>query len=137
MTVFLKWSGPEGIEPFIKNETNCKPFSGAGINPRPQNKTTILRSVDNTYYYQDDLSDKTNVEYTLYGPNGDQDINEKKMNEPLLNPTKTQHIYLYRKTPTHYIWYGKYIIKDMTTKLHIGKDGNMRKIIVLSLKQFI
>ena len=93
---FSKWSGPEGIEQFIINQTSCKPYSGAGINPRLKKKTTILKSVDNTYYYNDDLSDINNVKYTLFGHNADQNENEKKFNEPLLNKNKTQHIYLYR-----------------------------------------
>ena len=54
---FTKWSGREGIEQFIINQTGCKPYSGAGINPRVQKKTTILRSVDDTYYYDDDMSE--------------------------------------------------------------------------------
>lgn len=67
--------------------TGCKPFSGAGINPRVDKKTTILRSVDRTY--DDDMSDPDNIEYTLFGHNGDQDENEKQFNEPLLNKDKT------------------------------------------------
>ena len=43
--VFKKWSGPNN---FIIQTTGCKPFSGAGINPRVDKKTTILRSVDRT-----------------------------------------------------------------------------------------
>ena len=119
---------------FILQETGCKPFSGAGINPRPKQATTILRSVDDTYYYDDNLSDRRLVKYTLFGHNGDQCENEKKMNEPLLNVTKTKHIYLYRVTKKEYIWYGKYEIVDKQKQLHIGKDHNMRTIIVLTLK---
>jgi len=33
------------------------------------------------------------------------------------------------------IWYGKYAIIDKNTKLHTGKDKNIRNIIVLSLKK--
>jgi len=135
---FTKWSGPEGIEQFIINETGCKPFSGAGINPRVHKKTTILKSVDDTYYYDDDMSDINNIQYTLYGHNGDQDGNEKKFNEPLLNPDKTHNIYIYRVKKNNinkYIWYGKYEIIDKNIKQHIGKDYIMRNIIVLSLKK--
>ena len=135
---FTKWSGPEGIEQFIINQTGCKPYSGAGINPRVQKKTTILRSVDDTYYYDDNMSDINNVKYTLFGHNGDQDENEKKFNEPLLNPDKTHNIYIYRvnqNDKNKYIWYGKYEIIDKNIKQHIGKDYIMRNIIVLSLKQ--
>ena len=134
---FSKWSGPDGIEQFIINQTGCKPYSGAGINPRINKKTTILKSVDDTYYYDDDMSDIHNVTYTLFGHNGDQDENEKKFNEPLLNKNKTEHIYLYRVRKngkkTEYIWYGKYNIINKHNKQHIGKDKNMRNIILLSL----
>lgn len=122
------------FEKFIIHETGCKPFSGAGICPRPKQLTTLLRSVDDTYYYADDLRDKNLVKYTLFGLNGDQDENEKRMNEKLLNATKTKHIYLYRKTSTEYIWYGKYEIIDINSQPHIGKDRNMRTILVLTLK---
>jgi hypothetical protein len=136
---FSKWSGPEGIEQFIIVQTGCIPYSGAGINPRIKKKTTILKSVDNTYYYDDDMSDINNIKYTLFGHNGNQTENEKKFNEPLLNKNKTQNIYLYRVKingkKKEYIWYGKYDIIDKNNKLHIGKDKNIRNIIVLSLKK--
>lgn len=138
---FSKWSGPEGIEQFIINQTGCKPFSGAGINPRIDKKTTILKSVDDTYYYDDDMSDINSIKYTLFGHNGDQDENEKKFNEPLLNKNKTQNIYLYRVKKNgkkkEYLWYGKYDIIDKIKKMHIGKDKVMRNIIVISLKKSV
>ena len=136
---FTRWAGPGGMEQFIINQTSCKPYSGAGINPRIEKKTTILKSVDNTYYYNDDMSDINNVKYTLFGHNGDQDENEKKFNEPLLNINKTQHIYLYRVRKngknTEYLWYGKYEIINKINKQNIGKDNIMRKIIILSLRK--
>tara|TARA_B100000767_G_scaffold150455_1_gene141662 strand:+ start:431 stop:865 length:435 start_codon:yes stop_codon:yes gene_type:complete len=136
---FSKWSGSNGIERFIFNQTGCKPFSGAGINPRIKQHTTILKSVDDTYYYDDNMNDINNIKYTLFGHNGDQDENEKKFNEPLLNSNKTQNIYLYRVKKfgknKEYIWYGKYEIVDKNKKPHIGKDMVMRSIIVLSLKK--
>ena len=88
---FLKWGGPEGLETYIIEQTGCKPYSGAGINPRVDKKTTLLRSVDGTEYYDDDMSDINNPKYTLFGHNGDQDETEKKFNEPLLNINKTQN----------------------------------------------
>ena len=136
---FSKWSGPEGLEQFIIKETGCKPFSRAGINPRINKKTTIIRSVDNTYYYDDDMSDVNSVKYTLFGHNGDQNEYEKKFNEPLLNPDKTKHIYLYRVKldgrKKEYLWYGKYEIIGKNNKQHIGKDKMMRNIIILSLRK--
>ena len=136
---FSKWSGPEGIEEFIKNKTGCKPYSGAGINPRISKHTTILRSVDDTYFYNDDLSNVDLVKYTLFGHNGDQDENEKRFNEPLLNSEKTKHIFLYRKAnfkrENVYMWYGKYEIIEKERKQHIGKNNELRSIIVLTLKK--
>ena len=137
---FANWKGPNGIEQYIIEKTGCKPFSGAGINPRPDKNTTILRSVDNTYYYDDNMSDIYYPKYTLFGQNGDQDENEKKFNEPLLNKNKTEHIYLYRVVKkngkkTEYLWYGKYEIVGTNNKLHQGKDKMIRTIMVLSLKR--
>lgn len=60
--VFQKW---KALEEHIIKTTGCKPFSGAGINPRVNKKTTILRSVDDTDYYDDDLSDLNCIKYTL------------------------------------------------------------------------
>jgi hypothetical protein len=136
---FSNWGGDDGIEKFILNKTGCKPYSGAGINPRISKNTTILKSVDNTYYYDDDMTNINNVRYTLFGHNGDQSECEKRFNEPLLNTNKTKNIYLYRVKTTgrkkEYIWYGKYEITDKNVKSHIGKDNIMRNIIILSLKR--
>jgi hypothetical protein len=137
--LFTKWGGPEGIENYIKEQTGCNPFSGAGINPRIDKQTTILKSVDDTYYYDDDMSDINNPKYTLFGHNGDQRENEIRFNEPLLNTIKSKHIYLYRVKKngkkTEYLWYGKYEINGINKKYHPGKDRNIRIIIILSLKQ--
>ena len=137
--VFNRWGGEDGLEEYIKRRTGCKPFSGAGINPRPEQKTTILKSVDDTFYYDDDLSDPKKVKYTMFGHSGDQSEANVRFNEPLLNKDKTQHIYLYRVRITgkskDYIWYGKYEIVEKNTKQHVGKDYNMRNIIVLTLKK--
>ena len=77
--IFTKWNGSNGIEEYIKNKTGRKPYSGAGINYRSCNKTTILKSVDDTYYYQDDMSDINHPKYTLFGQNGDHDETEKNL----------------------------------------------------------
>ena len=137
-SIFNKWEGPDGLNEHIFKETGCKTYSGAGINPRPALKTTILKSVDDTYYYADNLENPELLEYTLFGHNGDQDENEKKFNEPFLNPAKTEHIYLYRVTKDRnqkYIWYGKYEIVGRTIKRNEGKDHLMRNIIVLSMRK--
>ena len=138
---FAKWGGENGLEKFIIDQTGCKPFTGAGINYRKTKKTTILKSVDNTYYYADNLADPNNIEYTLFGHDGDQNEEEPRFNEPLLNPEKTEHIYLYRVSPLtrgqEYMWYGKYEIVGQTIKQHQGKDCRMRNIVVLSLKRLV
>lgn len=136
---FTKWGGPEGLEQHIIAQTGCKPYSGAGINPRIHKKISILKSVDNTYYYDDDLSDPNHPTYTLFGHNGDQREDEKQFNEPLLQ--KTDIVYLYRvtkkdhdtKKPTEYWWYGAYQIVGKHRKQHQGMDHSMRTIVVLSL----
>ena len=132
---FEKWNGTGGMKEYIINQTGCKPYSGAGINYRAEQKTTLLRSVDDTYYYDDDLKDPDLVEYTLFGQEGDQYQDEKRFNEPLLNPDKTRHIYLYRVKPEMYIWYGKYEIVDKYEKFHIDKNYNERTIIILVLRK--
>jgi len=137
--IFSKWSGPDGLESHILHQTGCKPFSGAGINPRMEKKTTILKSVDHTYYYLDDLSDSQNIQYTLFGHNGNQDEKEPKFNEPLLNKDKTHHIYVYQvrqnKKHKEYVWHGKYEIVDKCYKEHIGKDYMPRTVVVLCLQK--
>jgi hypothetical protein len=138
---FSKWNGNDGIANFIQNKTNCKPFSGAGINFRKDEKTVILKSVDNTFYYDDNLDDPLNVEYSLFGQIGNQHINEKKFNEPLLNQDKTKKIFLYRvnydkaNKENKYIWYGKYKIDKITQKKHIDINKNLRIIYILHLKK--
>ena len=137
---FTKWGGNLGLEQYIINNTGCKPYSGAGINIRQSNKTAILKSVDNTYYYDDDLTDINNPKYTLFGNYGDQDETEIRFNEPLLNLSKIENIYLYKVSNSGktniYSWYGKYKIIDIIKKQHIDKNRDLRTIIVLSLKKF-
>jgi hypothetical protein len=138
---FTSWGGYDGIENFIKARTGCNPFSGAGINPRVEKRTTILKSVRGTPYYSDDLIDPSNPKYTLFGHYGDQDMNEKRFNEPLMNPNKTEHIYLYESfkngSKTEYLWFGEYRIDGYDTQRHHGKDMIPRDIVVLSLKKKI
>lgn len=137
--IFTQWSGEYGLEQFIKDKTGCKPYSGAGINCRGENKTTILKSVDDTYYYNDDMSDIKYPKYTLFGHEGNQDEFEKRFNEPLLNPEKTENIYLYRvilnQKQKYYIWYGKYKIIGKEIQDHIDINYQNRDIIVLNLER--
>ena len=139
--VFTKWNGDDGLNEYIKTQTGCKPFSGAGINYRAIQDTTIIKSFDRTPYYDNNLENINQVEYTLFGHNGDQDVSEKKFNEPLLNANKTKNIYLYRVSFRNnkqiWLWYGKYKITGQKTKQHPGKDGVMRQIVVLSLSKVI
>ena len=122
------------------DETGCRPYSGVGIGYRKKEKICICRSVDDTNYYDDDLNNIDNPEYTLFGQEGDQSLSEKRFNEPLLNRDKTKRIFLYRKVrkdkntkKEKYIWYGEYEIISQSSKQHPDKNGNMRKIYILSL----
>ncbi len=137
---FDLWDGAGGMKEHIIQQTGCNPYSGAGINYRSSKKTTILRSVDNTEYYDDNLNDINNPRYTLFGLEGDQCKNEKRFNEPFLNPNKTEHIYLYRvkyltKYKKSYEWYGKYEIATISDKIHPDVKGFLRKIIIVSLRK--
>jgi len=120
-------------------ETGCRPFSGAGINYRKEKQTSLLRSVDGTAYYDDDLTNPDEPKYTCQGKLGDQSEMQAGFNEPLLNPEKTKHIYLYRVSKegkkTIWTWYGKYKISGKIIQRHPGEDGVMRNIIVLTLKK--
>jgi hypothetical protein len=135
--VFNKWKGQDGLNNFITNQTGCTVYTGVGINYRKENKTCVLRSADDAYFYDDNLENPKRVEYTLFGQIGDQDEEQKRFNEPLLNPDKTHHIFLYRVTssPKKYIWYGKYKIVDKYEKLHIDKNYQERTIVMLVLEK--
>ena len=122
--------------------TNVKPFASHGIHINAVHKTAILRSVDDTPYYDDDLTSVEHPIYTLFGHNGDQSVDEKRYNKKLLDPNVVEHIYLYRVQSTgtngkskRWIWYGKYKIKGRMEKEHRGKDGNPRTIILLQLER--
>ena len=136
---FNKWSGKDGISQFIENHTGCKPFSGSGINIRYNKKTAILRSVDGTNYYKDNLNNVNRIEYTLFGNIGDQNEEEPRFNEPLLNKKKIKYIYLYRVQPyaknKKYIWYGKYKIIYKRKEQHIDKHKQIRTIIILTMEK--
>ena len=133
---FSKWND---MKKHIYKITGCKALAAQGIGIRLDQETAILRSVDNYLCYDDNLSNINNINYTLFGHYGNQDENEKRYNEPLLNKNKIKNIYVYRVKyitgkKKEYIWYGKYEIIDKNTKLHIDKDNIERTIIVLFLK---
>jgi hypothetical protein len=132
MQVFTDYSS---FQKFVLEETECKLFSSQGINYRSEKRTCILRSVDDTPFYADNLEDTENPQYTLYGQVGDQD--EKDMNNRnLLNPVRTEKIFLFRRTKSEWIWFGRYNIKSKMEKIHPDKNGNDRKIIVLQLERY-
>jgi len=137
--VFDKWMGEGGMDEHIQRVTGCKAFTGAGINTRYEKKTAILKSVDDTHYYDDDMEDFNNPKYTLFGRIGDQSESETRFNAPLLNDEKIEHIYLYRVKMDGkkkvYLWYGKYDIVGKESKTHPDINGDSRKIIILNLKR--
>lgn len=130
MQVFTDYSS---FEKFVFEETGCKMFSSRGINYRSDKRTCILRSVDDTPFYADNLDDPEKPEYTLYGQIGDQD--EKDLNNRnLLDPIRTEKIFLFRRTQNEWIWFGRYSIKSKKEKIHPDREGNNRKIIILQLE---
>ena len=56
-----------------------------------KNNTAVLRSVDNTAFYKDNLENIDCVKYTPPGQENDQDINEPRFNAP----HEKQIIYIY------------------------------------------
>jgi hypothetical protein len=123
-----------------KNVTGCVPYSGVGIFHNFSHKSSILRSVDNTYYYDDNLNDVINPKYTLFGQVGDQCVFEKKYNKSLFDTNKIENIYLYRvkylnNNKKLWIWYGKYEIVNYFLKTHIDKNYVDRTIIILNLNK--
>jgi hypothetical protein len=93
----------------------------------------ILKSVDHTYFYKDNL-DQHPVHYTCKGQRGDQNINEYPNNMFLLNEN-IKHIYLYRKAKGKgiYTWYGEVKIRDFHEDSHIDVDYKIRKIYTTEL----
>ena len=120
---------------YSKELTGYTPYSGVGICVRGLS-TCILRSVDDTPYYADDLNDEKEPVYTLFGHNGDQEIDEPRFNRKLLSGSC---IYLYRVHKEgrmkRWSWYGKYEIVRLSKKRHPGKDGTPRNIVLAHLRQ--
>lgn len=102
---------------------------------RSDKKTCILKSVEGTSYYDDKLDDIEHPQYTLYGQVGDQDENHN-FNKNLLNSIRTEKIYLFQRTKTQWIWFGRYTIKSKLFKTHPDKENNLRQIIVLQLQKY-
>ena len=127
------------LEKKIMDDTGCKIYSGTGINNRLERESSILRSVDDTSYYKDDLSNPCNISYTLCGQIGDQDLNHM-LNKTMLDPKKIKNIYLYRKVLENgkcmgYMWYGKYELdrNNIRQVIHPDINGHQRKIYLCTL----
>lgn len=135
LCTFNKWS--EFVEHCYKI-SKVKPNASPGIFTKKSAKTSILKSVDDVSYYDDDLASVIHPLYTLYGKSGDQ-CRLNSYNKLLLNPKVSENIYLYRVSTVQlkriYIWYGKYKILNTFEKDHVGEDGQMRKIIMLNLER--
>lgn len=102
----------------------------AGIHNVRDTECSIVRSVDNTPYYRDDLDNPSLVWYTLQGKNGDQTLG-CGVNKKICMPDRT--IFLYRQSGkgknVQYEWYGEYLrAGNPVIKYHPGEDKVMRKI---------
>ena len=123
------------IEHFRETTGNTITISAmAGISNRLDG-ISFLKSVHGTSYYDDDLSDPNNIIYTLFGQEGDQNLNDR-FNKPLLNRAKK--IYFYSVNPkdkkNKYTWYGEYKINGPPSpKQHKDINGNMRIIYLINL----
>lgn len=129
MSTHVEW---KKMNEFIEIKTGVKfnPRSG-GIDYHINGNVALLKSVEGTFYYRDNLSNPNLVHYTLAGQIGDQ--TEKRRNKSVLRPGT--NIYLFEQNMGGYEWYGKYIIVDKYVTRHIGRDENMRNIIIVILRR--
>lgn len=119
---------------FIRNQTGMNPFNGVGIQNRKDGRT-LLRSVDDTFYYADDLQNPLQIQYTLFGRHGNQDVNENRFNFCLVH--EDRDIFVYRRHQRNrqklWTWYGQYKKVGMSQKIHPDINGQMRIIHILHL----
>ena len=120
---------------FIKNTLDITPYSGVGIFYVKRKNTVLLRSVTETYYYDDDLTSVNFPLYTLYGQEGDQSCDEPRFNRNLFGAA---HIYLYRvetrSKQKKYTWYGEFKIHSILESIHQDKHHNPRRIYRVQLE---
>jgi hypothetical protein len=110
-------------------------YSGQGIY-HFTNGISILKSVDGTPYYDDNLSNPDTILYTLYGREGDQSLSEPKFNWKLLHETRTLYVFRVTSgTKKSWLWYGEYTIgcEPIQPKEHIDMNGVLRTIYLLTL----
>jgi hypothetical protein len=138
---FTKWNS---LVEYVKSRFGHGLYSGQGITNPKERDHSILRSVDGTSYYKDDLGDWDDVYYTLFGREGDQNPYEKRFNKPLLYENRL--IYLYRVlvyesgckkgTGRKWIWYGCYEqVGPLEEIIHPDVHVRMRKIYRIRLKR--
>jgi hypothetical protein len=134
MQTFVTWKETKA---HISKYTNKGAYPGQGIS-NYNNGTTLLRSVDNTHYYDDVLENPDLVEYTLFGTSGNQNKDEPRYNYKFLN--EERKIYLYRvkkeNKETTWVWYGEYkLLPGIEELQHPGADGIMRRIYRVKLQR--
>ena len=129
MSTHVQW---ETMNELIETKTGVKFNTRSGvIDYRKNGNVAILKSVEGTYYYNDNLSNPDLVHYTLAGKIGDQ--TETRRNKSVLR--LGTNIYLFEKNDRGYSWYGKYIIVDKYVTRHIGENRVMRNVIIIILKR--
>jgi hypothetical protein len=109
-------------------------------NPAPgifaRGDEVVLKSVDGTSYYDDDVTNRERVIYTGFGREGDQEMSG--VNQKLLEATR---IWLYRVIPLgkhkkEYLWYGEYKIAGAPyVRRHPDINGSDRNIYLFNLKR--
>ena len=134
MQTFVAW---KDAKEYIAKFTKKGAYPGQGIS-NYANGITLLRSVDDTYYYKDELENPDLVIYTLFGTSGDQNKDEARYNHKLLN--EQRKIYLYRvqkeSKNTKWVWYGEYsLVPGLEEVQHPGADGLMRRIYRVRLQR--
>jgi len=129
MSTHVEW---KKMNDFIETKTGVRFITiNGGIDYHKNGNVALLKSVKGTDYYHDNLSNPNLVHYTLSGQIGDQ--TETKRNKSVLR--LGTNIYLFEQNIRGYEWYGKYIIVDKYVTRHIGRDKNMRNIIIVILRR--
>lgn len=111
--------------------TGHKPYTGQGIR-NYNNRTALIRSVENTSYYADKwLID--GIAYTLRGQVGDQSLEDHE-NKKLCESGR--RIFLLEVRKKLWIWHGEYAYTEVKEELiHPDIHGNPRKIYRVILKK--
>lgn len=125
---FERWTA--AAVPYIAEQMGgYKPFSGQGIR-NYSNGTSLVRSVDPTPFYANNLSDLSRIAYTAEGQVGNQSLRTRG-NRGLQEPGRRIFLLEVKKEGKHtrWIWHGEYVFRGEIEEMqHPDRNGAMRTI---------